>query len=83
MINDIIVNINLLYVILVFAIAMIIIKIESTLWINVFEIMLSAYFTVIYEEMRSMKEYSHGVSSSYYMCRNKCDISRYIIPKFI
>ena len=39
--------------------SMIIIEIESTLWINVFEVMLSAYFALIYEEMKSMKEYSH------------------------
>ena len=56
-------NINLLYVILVFIISTIIIKIDSTLWINVFEVMITAYFTIIYEEMKSMKIFSHGVSS--------------------
>ncbi|MBF0986141.1 MAG: hypothetical protein HXK67_03025 [Clostridiales bacterium] len=56
-------NINLLYVILVFIISTTIIKIDSTLWINVFEVMITAYFTIIYEEMKSMKKISHGVSS--------------------
>ena len=43
--------------------SMIIIEIESTLWINVFEVMLSAYFALIYEEMKCMQNKSHGVSS--------------------
>ena len=54
---------NLLYVILVFIISTIIIKINSTLWINVFEVMVTVYFTTIYKEMKSMKKISHGVSS--------------------
>ena len=41
-------NINLLYVILVFIISTIMIKINSTLWINVFEVMITVYFTIIY-----------------------------------
>ena len=53
----------MLYVILVFIISTTIIKIDSTLWINVFEVMITAYFTIIYEEMKSMKNFSHGVSS--------------------
>lgn len=58
-----IININLLYIILVFIISTIIIKIDSTLWINVFEVMITMYFTIIYEEIKSMKILSHGVSS--------------------
>ena len=44
-------------------ISTIIIKINSTLWINVFEVMVTVYFTTIYKEMKSMKKNSHGVSS--------------------
>ena len=69
-------NINLLYVILVFIISTIIIKIDSTLWINVFEVMITAYFTIIYEEMKSMKIFSHGVSSGICVETNVI-ISRY------
>ena len=54
---------KMLYLILVFIISTIIIKIDSALWINVFEVMITAYFTIIYEEMKSMKIFSHGVSS--------------------
>ena len=53
----------MLYVILVFIISTILIKIDSAVWINVFEVMITAYFTIIYEEMKSMKIFSHGVSS--------------------
>ena len=53
----------LLYVILIFIISLFITKIDSTLWVNVFEVMLSAYFTLIYEEMKCMQNKSHGVSS--------------------
>lgn len=58
-----IINIILLYVILVFIISIIVTRIDSTLWINVFEVMIAAYFTIIYEEMKSMKIFSHGVGS--------------------
>lgn len=70
------ININLLYVILVFIISTVIIKIDSTLWINVFEIMITAYFTIIYEEMKYMKIFSHGVSSGICVETNVI-ISRY------
>lgn len=53
----------MLYVILVFIISTIIIKIDFILWVNVFEVMVTSYFTIIYEEMKSMKIFSHGVSS--------------------
>ena len=33
------------------------------IWINVFEVMFSAYLSLIYEEMMSIKDFSHGVSS--------------------
>ena len=56
-------SINLLYIILVFIISIFIVMIDSTLWINVFEVLLSAYLTLIYEEMKSMKFFSHGVCS--------------------
>ena len=56
-------SIRLLYIILVFIISIFIVKIDSTLWINVFEVMLSALFTLIYKEMMSMKKNSHGVCS--------------------
>ena len=39
------------------------ISIDSTLWINIFEVMITMYFTIIYEEMKSMKKISHGVGS--------------------
>ena len=45
---------NLLYVILVFIISTIIIKINSTLWINVFEVMVTVYFTTIYKTVGNM-----------------------------
>lgn len=54
---------KLLYVILVFIISTSIIKINSTLWINVFEVMFTVGFKTIYKEMKSMKKISHGVSS--------------------
>ena len=33
------------------------ISIDSTLWINIFEVMITMYFTIIYEKI------SHGVGS--------------------
>ena len=51
----------MLYIILVFVISSFIVMIDSTLWINVFEVMLSIFFTLIYKEMKSMKKISHGV----------------------
>lgn len=66
----------MLYVILVFIISTILIKIDSALWINVFEVMITAYFTIIYEEMKSMKIFSHGVSSGICVETNVI-ISRY------
>ena len=53
----------MLYIILVFFISVFVVKIDSTLWTNVFEVMFSAYLTVMYEEMKFMKKNSHGVSS--------------------
>ena len=53
----------MLYIILVFVISSFIVMIDSTLWINVFEVMLSIFFTLIYKEMKSMKKNSHGVCS--------------------
>lgn len=53
----------MLYIILVFVISIFIVMIDSTLWINVFEVMLSVLFTLIYKEMKSMKKFSHGVCS--------------------
>ena len=53
----------MLYIILVFVISSFIVMIDSTLWINVFEVMLSIFFTLIYKEMKSMKKISHGVCS--------------------
>lgn len=66
----------MLYVILVFIISTILIKIDSAVWINVFEVMITAYFTIIYEEMKSMKIFSHGVSSGICVETNVI-ISRY------
>lgn len=54
---------NWLYITLVFTISLFITKIDSTLWINVFEVILSVYFTLIYEEMKCMRKNSHGVGS--------------------
>ena len=53
----------MLYIVLVLVISIFIVMIDSTLWIYVFEGMFSAYLTVIYKEMMSIKEFSHGVSS--------------------
>ena len=66
----------MLYVILVFIISTVIIKIDSILWINVFEVMMTVYFTIIYEKMKSMKIFSHGVSSGICVETNVI-ISRY------
>lgn len=56
----------MLYIILIFIISLVITTIDSTLLMSVFEVMLSAYFTLIYEKMSCMKNKSRGVSS--YMC---------------
>ena len=60
----------------------IIVKSDSTLWINVFEVMLSAYFTLIYEEMKSMK-YFHMVLALVICVETNVIISRYNTEKYI
>ena len=71
----------MLYVILVFIISTVITKIDSTLWINVFLVMIAVYFTIIYEEMKSMKIFSHGVSSCICVETNVI-LSRYNTKKY-
>ena len=54
----------MLYVILVFIISTILIKIDSALWINVFEVMITAYFTIIYEickEVTNTEKENHNI----------------------
>ena len=71
----------MLYVILVFIISTVITKIDSTLWINVFLVMIAVYFTIIYEEMKFMKIFLHGVSSCICVEANVI-LSRYNTKKY-
>ena len=50
-------SITLLYVILVLIISIIIVRLDSTLWLNVFEAMFSAYLLLIYDDNFYEKKY--------------------------